>query len=57
MPVLEAYGMTEASHQIASARIDATRPGAVGPASQNVDISLRHAMVLGLRPGISAKSA
>ncbi|MEP5632324.1 MAG: AMP-binding protein [Tateyamaria sp.] len=43
VPVLKAYGMTEASHQIASARIDATRPGAVGPASQNVDISLRHA--------------
>ncbi|MEP5082545.1 MAG: AMP-binding protein [Tateyamaria sp.] len=43
VPALEAYGMTEASHQIASARINATRPGAVGPASRNVDISLRHA--------------
>ncbi|MEP2891301.1 AMP-binding protein [Tateyamaria sp.] len=43
VPVLEAYGMTEASHQIASARIDATRPSAVGPANRNVDISLRHA--------------
>ncbi|MFA8441121.1 AMP-binding protein [Yoonia sp.] len=43
VPVLEAYGMTEASHQMASAVLESTQSGAVGRASKNVEISLRQA--------------
>ncbi len=32
-PVLEAYGMTEAAHQMASNRLDRQKPGTVGPAA------------------------
>ena len=31
-PVIEAYGMTEAAHQMASNRLDLQKPGTVGPA-------------------------
>ena len=43
VPVLEAYGMTEASHQMASAVIESTQAGVVGHASKNVEITLRQA--------------
>jgi acyl-CoA synthetase (AMP-forming)/AMP-acid ligase II len=51
-PVLEAYGMTEAAHQMASNPLppSARKPGAVGPGT-NVGISIRDANGLELPAG------
>ncbi len=43
VPVVEAYGMTEACHQMASGRPDDTLPGSVGRASPGVKIAVMSA--------------
>lgn len=41
VPIIEAYGMTEASHQMASSRLNNTVSGWVGRPSKGVEISIR----------------
>jgi acyl-CoA synthetase (AMP-forming)/AMP-acid ligase II/acyl carrier protein len=51
VPVIEAYGMTEACHQIASGSPDEIHPGSVGRPSRGVQVAVLHPNGLEQRDG------